>query len=226
MAMLVLGIVMLPFLAMCATYDLQTDWSNTNNPNGQWTYWQGSTQLLHQPAVSGGPLPNTDFFAPGPSFGGFLPAFWNGGDAIITHSVDSYNGNASLGESTLTWTSPSAGIVSISGAIWFAQSGTGRSNDFSLSLGSSPLISGTVSDSGQGYAYDKAHAVTFSFSNLTVSTGEVLSLVNERSLGYAPGTESAINLTVTETPVPLPASLLLFGPGLVGLAAIRRRFKK
>jgi hypothetical protein len=27
-------------------------------------------------------------------------------------------------------------------------------------------------------------------------------------------------------PVPLPGSLLLFAPGLVGLAAVRRRFKK
>jgi len=26
--------------------------------------------------------------------------------------------------------------------------------------------------------------------------------------------------------VPVPATLLLFGPGLAGLAAIRRRFKK
>ena len=31
---------------------------------------------------------------------------------------------------------------------------------------------------------------------------------------------------VTADPVPLPATLLLFGPGLAGLAAIRRRFKK
>jgi hypothetical protein len=28
------------------------------------------------------------------------------------------------------------------------------------------------------------------------------------------------------SPVPLPGALLLFGPGLVGLAAVRRRFKK
>jgi len=27
-------------------------------------------------------------------------------------------------------------------------------------------------------------------------------------------------------PVPLPGALLLFAPGLVGLAAVRRRFKK
>ena len=27
-------------------------------------------------------------------------------------------------------------------------------------------------------------------------------------------------------PVPIPSALLLFGPGLVGLGAIRRRFKK
>ncbi len=32
--------------------------------------------------------------------------------------------------------------------------------------------------------------------------------------------------TLTGSPVPLPGALLLFGPGLVGLAAIRIRFKK
>ena len=34
------------------------------------------------------------------------------------------------------------------------------------------------------------------------------------------------SVTYNASPVPVPATLLLFGPGLVGLAAIRRRFKK
>ncbi len=34
------------------------------------------------------------------------------------------------------------------------------------------------------------------------------------------------NINGYNAPVPIPGALLLFGPGLVGLAAIRRRFKK
>ncbi len=34
------------------------------------------------------------------------------------------------------------------------------------------------------------------------------------------------NVTVVVAPVPIPGALLLFGPGLVGLAAIKRRSKK
>ena len=34
------------------------------------------------------------------------------------------------------------------------------------------------------------------------------------------------NFRYASAPVPLPGALLLFGPGLVGLAAVRRRFKK
>jgi len=34
------------------------------------------------------------------------------------------------------------------------------------------------------------------------------------------------NVSLGARPVPLPSAFLLFGPGLVGLAAIRRRFKK
>jgi hypothetical protein len=34
------------------------------------------------------------------------------------------------------------------------------------------------------------------------------------------------NVSVTMAPVPLPSAMLLFAPGLAGLAAIRRRFRK
>jgi hypothetical protein len=35
-----------------------------------------------------------------------------------------------------------------------------------------------------------------------------------------------VSLTAPGAPVPLPSALYLLGPGLIGLAAIRRRFKK
>jgi hypothetical protein len=224
--LVVLAMVMAPSLAMSATtYDLLSSWSNTANPNGPWEYSQGSTPL---PSQTGGIWGSSYAFAPGNVAGNFLPAFWNNGDSIITHSVDGANGNPALGESTLTWTSPAAGIISISGAIWYAHGPTvARSNDFILSLGGTGLTQGTVSGTlGESYADAKAQAITFSFSGLSVTNGEVLSLVVERSPGQQYGSESAINLTVMESPVPLPAGLLLLGPGLAGLAVIRRRLKK
>jgi hypothetical protein len=55
---------------------------------------------------------------------------------------------------------------------------------------------------------------------LGANNGTELSLINFSS-GILGGTA-----TFNATPVPLPSALLLFGPGLVGLAGIRRRFKK
>jgi hypothetical protein len=57
---------------------------------------------------------------------------------------------------------------------------------------------------------------------------------NENSIGatglrYSNGsayTDTMAAFQVTASSVPIPGALLLFGPGLVGLAAVRRKFKK
>ncbi len=73
------------------------------------------------------------------------------------------------------------------------------------------------------YPPDSLSAITFNQVTIDYTIGQIgsggsdsLSLTNATL--YAQGQSPA--------PVPIPASLLLFGPGLVGLTAIRRRFKK
>ncbi len=58
----------------------------------------------------------------------------------------------------------------------------------------------------------------FSFSSADSPTG-----------GGSPtglGSPTGVGMDVPTNPVPVPSALLLFAPGLVGLAAIRRRFRK
>ena len=59
-----------------------------------------------------------------------------------------------------------------------------------------------------------------------VSTAyDIKSLVFDEVSSTGNGNDFAIN-RVNVNPVPIPGAILFFGPGLVGLAAVRRRFKK
>jgi hypothetical protein len=63
------------------------------------------------------------------------------------------------------------------------------------------------------------------WARLSVFSPGIAKVTLDRIAGTG-GTEFD-NLTFGDTrPVPVPATILLLGPGLVGLAAIRRRFKK
>jgi len=197
-------------LSAATIYDLKTNWSDTNNPNGVWAYRQGASILPHQSDLTvccGSSFGITGGWAPGSQGGNFLPMWvqttgdnpnplnWLAGD-IVLHSVDGFNGNPALGEANVTWTAPMAGTIDISVGIWYAQSGFGRSNDVTLMLGATTLDSGTVSEAN---GKNRANPLTFGAAGLNVNPGDVLTLQVQRSPGQGAGSFAGVNLTIAET---------------------------
>jgi hypothetical protein len=218
--------------AVATTWNLAADFGDSqNNPNGPWAYWQGSTLLPYQGTLSDGLSFMTHTYAPGTqwlSWGGpgFLPAFfcnssWSS-DAIGIFAWDSMNG---VGDplARLTWTAPASGVIDISGFIYYFPQSYPYSTDFSLYLGSTELMNGTVSlwaHNTSATAYDLSG--DGSFSNLPVTAGEVLSFDFSRTPGYTGG-GAWMNLVVS-TPEPgTPAMLCV---GLLGLVGTRRKLSK
>lgn len=187
-------------------WDLKANWSNTQNPNGVWTYLAGSAILPYtnswrlNPSLGGWLCPNLPFWFQAPATNG---VDWGQGD-IIVHTQDPYNGG-SCGTANVTWTSPINGLVSISGAAWHAANttslcGGNRTNAWSLIVLNNTISSGTVA------CYDtntRANPFQFSngsggpsvLSNIPVSIGDVITLqvVRVSCDGYFVG----LNFTIT-----------------------------
>jgi hypothetical protein len=219
------------------TYDLKTDWSEVNNPNGVWQYRQGTTVLPHQSNIGGICCTPSDGiaggWAPGQVANNFLP-FWVQATAdtpgyltgdVIVHSSSSSNGDAN-GQANLTWTAPFAGTIDLAGGLWYAQWTTSRSNNFSLTLNATLLTSGTVSFTD---SFDRSTPNSFTLTGLVVNAGDVVQLTVQRSAGFSFGTVAGVNLTITAndginaTTVPEPASLTLLALGMAASRAARRR---
>lgn len=205
--------------ASAQTYNLAQDWSPTDNPNGPWSYLRGSTLLPYQPTTCCG-LPVTTSFAPSHAPGSFLPVFWRPGSAgtdVFVHSYDPFNGGAFIGEAVLAWTAPSAGTVDISGYFYYGQLPQQRSNDIIIRNGTVLLGSQTVSYLNY---FDSSHPWDFSFEDVAVSAGDIISVTFQRTAGFSSGSGVGGNIQISL--VPEPASALMLVAGLLAIVTIRK----
>ena len=217
-------------LSAAVIYDLKTDWSDLTNPNGPWSYREGNNVLPHvadwqglsgdftgvQPAWARAETGNTNL---PPWMKIASPAGvandWQFGD-IVTHTTDGFNGIGS-GLSNVIWTSPSNGMIDVSGGTWMGRD-IGRGNHWDISLNGTLLTEGDIFS---GDSFDRSSPFNFAagsggptvLSQIPVVTGDVLRLQFTKT--SVPGDYAGVNLTISA--VPEPSGIVL---GLIGFFSL------
>lgn len=212
------------------TYDLATDFSDASNPNGVWSYNQGGAPITQTaPTIYLGDRIGWSYLA---GLDGSVLQ-WLTTDYVGLHDLKSgditiHTLSRSLGGDTtfvgITWTSPSAGLYSISGNAWDAQFGCCRDANWTLSIGGLLVAENNTGVNGL-YRTDTAaqfNANLFpgmSLTSMNMTAGEQVTFLTQTTTLY--GQYMGVNITVTA--VPIPSALWLFLSGLLGVLSFTRK---
>jgi hypothetical protein len=226
-------------------WDVTTDWSDAANPNGPWSYREGAIPLPHVnswQSILGGWNVAQPGWAESENGTNRLP-FWfrsNGSENfahdwitgdVVVHTTDSVNG-AGNGPANLTWTSPVAGTVDLSGGVWIGRD-IERSGNWTLLLNGGTLTSGSIF-SGDPFS----RAAPFSFAagtggagavdDIAVAPGDVLQLRFDTISVAGDFVGVRMTITATSSAAPEPATAVLLAAGVLPLAGlfVRRQRRK
>jgi hypothetical protein len=242
-AMVVAAIATTPVSA----YDLKTDWSDSANPNGPWSYREGSIVLPHTGNWTAGvSFPVTQpAYQPANANGNFLPSWFKMtntlatfdtqvGD-IVVHTNDNSNGNEGLGRANVLFTAPVAVQYHIFGNLWNASTTLVPSDFRPRPQDWQILVNGVVQDSGVLDAipghFTRSSPDTFDLLTVTLSVGGTIELDVFRDAAAAAGFFVGTNLTIDPVgsppppAIPEPTTLPLLAAGLIGFSITRRRWK-
>jgi hypothetical protein len=248
------ALVCLSAPATADVFDLKSDWSEISNPNGSWTFREGSNSLPfvadwtplsnYDPAYNVGghiaqpawvPTPNVGSNLPGwfkaavtPASNGVLDPTAVGLDwqagDVIVHTTDPFNG-VGKGIASVLWSSPAAGIAHIYGNVWDARNSLGRTNHWDLLINGLSHASGDLAGSNAD-SFDRAHPASFDLSSVNLALGDTVELRVFRT-GRV-GDFVATNVTVdVMTPIPEPETYTMLLVGLVliiGFARYARQY--
>lgn len=186
--------------ASSTSYNLASDWSDTANPNGAWSYnaAPGVPLTSHiadidptrslftssQPAWAYATYPN---FGQIPHFYKIVADSVNSSDdspigKVVVHNNDPANSPNGLADKAagFSWTTPTHGRVSISGDMWEVERYLGRVEDWTLRLNGTAISSGELTASPSITSLTPLNLTTGSGGTAvltqTVAAGDVLSL--------------------------------------------------
>ena len=237
----VLQIIAAPSAASQVIYDLNSDWSNTQNPNGPWSYnynnspitvfqtfWWGQAGWGNNYLGDGGILKGSSPAGMLDPFGQVTPPAndWQPGDVMLHALSIPYGGDSTF--LNVTWTSPGDGSISINGRAWDGQIFPGRDVSWSLSVGGQTLAQRSSvfglyrTDTAAQFASNLWGSQ--SLDTIPVTQGEVVEFLVAAQTYY--GQFVGLDETIAFTPVPEPTSalLLLLGwPLFAGFANTLKR---
>ena len=175
-------------ISTAAVFDLATDFSSTNNPNGAWTY--GTHNGAPDFATNNGIVPFSTM--EGNVLGTGNSGWSNGaGVPVLSKAVNNTAGlNLNLGQvfthnadfatspgTAVRWTAPNAGPVRIEGALWhgYDQPAGDRIQRYKLVHNGSTLQRGGALKTIQGA--NKDNPLTVVVNSLNVNAGDTIDLV-------------------------------------------------